>query len=185
MPDSDCPKQSAERGTSWCPRPRLTAPYLLLHIGSQVSSASVDGRYVATEIGARLMADLHALMGLPPLGHCFAMPAWQRSQNMRPCDHVSTRAASISNGPLCEQRLLTVPGGFLTPTYVHVGLLLEVIIGCGNEVDCAAQNDPMHPNMIFDPASLLPLIEQEGGALDRQRLGGWDLPDLRDLRIVA
>lgn len=114
-------------------------------------------------IGARLMTDLDALMGLPVAEY-------------EACDHVSTRATSISmvryRGNDCS-----VPVAYAHHD-VHVrGFVHEVLIGCGNEIIARHIRSYASADMIFDPIHVLPLIEQKVGALDQAApLQGWDLP---------
>jgi hypothetical protein len=114
-------------------------------------------------IGERLMPDLDALMGLPVAEY-------------EACDHVSTRATSIS---MVRYRSndYSVPVAFAHHD-VHVrGFVHEVIIGCGNEVIARHKRSYASADMIFDPLHFLPLLEQKVGALDQAApLQGWDLP---------
>jgi transposase len=116
-------------------------------------------------IGERLMPDLDALMGLPVAEY-------------EACDHVSTRATSIS---MVRYRSndYSVPVAFAHHD-VHVrGFVHEVIIGCGNEVIARHKRSYATADMIFDPLHFLPLLEQKVGALDQAApLQGWDLPDV-------
>ena len=115
--------------------------------------------------GERLVADLDALMGLPVAEY-------------EACDHVSTRATSIS---MVRYRGndYSVPVAYAHHD-VHVrGFVHEVIIGCGNEVIARHKRSYASADMIFDPIHFLPLIEQKVGALDQAApLQGWDLPDV-------
>lgn len=116
-------------------------------------------------IGERLIADLDALMGLPVADY-------------EACDHVSTRATSIS---MVRYRSndYSVPVAYAHHD-VHVrGFVHEVIIGCGNEVIARHQRSYASADMIFDPLHFLPLLEQKVGALDQAApLQGWNLPDV-------
>jgi len=114
-------------------------------------------------IGQRLMSDTDALMGLPV-------------SEYEACDHVSTRATSIS---MVRYRSndYSVPVAYAHHD-VHVrGFVHEVIIGCGNEIIARHKRSYLSADMIFDPLHFLPLIEQKVGALDQAApLQGWDLP---------
>lgn len=116
-------------------------------------------------IGARLMTDLDALMGLPVAEY-------------EACDHVSTRATSIS---MVRYRSndYSVPVAYAHHD-VHVrGFVHEVIIGCGNEIIARHKRSYASADMVFDPFHFLPLIEQKVGALDQAApLQGWGLPDV-------
>lgn len=116
-------------------------------------------------IGARLMTDLDALMGLPVAEY-------------EVCDHVSTRATSIS---MVRYRSndYSVPVAYAHHD-VHVrGFVHEVIIECGNEIIARHKRSYASADMIFDPLRFLPLLEQKVGALDQAvPLQGWDLPDV-------
>ena len=116
-------------------------------------------------IGDRLMSDLEALMGLPVAEY-------------EACDHVSTRATSIS---MVRYRSndYSVPVAYAHHD-VHVrGFVHEVIIGCGNEIIAQHKRSYAKADMIFDPLHFLPLLEQKVGALDQAApLQGWDLPDV-------
>lgn len=116
-------------------------------------------------IGARLMSDLDALIGLPVAEY-------------EACDHVSTRATSIS---MVRYRSndYSVPVACAHHD-IHVrGFAHEVIIGCGNEIIARHKRSYASADMIFDPIHFLPLIEQKVGALDQAApLQGWDLPDV-------
>ena len=116
-------------------------------------------------IGDRLMSDLEALMGLPVAEY-------------EACDHVSTRATSIS---MVRYRSndYSVPVAYAHHD-VHVrGFVHEVIIGCGNEIIARHKRSYTSADMIFDPLHFLPLLEQKVGALDQAApLQGWDLPDV-------
>ena len=116
-------------------------------------------------IGDRLMSDLEALMGLPVAEY-------------EACDHVSTRATSIS---MVRYRSndYSVPVAYAHHD-VHVrGFVHEVIIGCGNEIIAQHKRSYAKADMIFDPLHILPLLEQKVGALDQAApLQGWDLPDV-------
>jgi transposase len=116
-------------------------------------------------IGTRLVSDLDALMGLPVAEY-------------EACDHVSTRATSIS---MVRYRSndYSVPVAYAHHD-VHVrGFVHEVIIGCGNEIIARHKRSYASADMIFDPLHFLPLIEQKVGALDQAApLQGWDLPDI-------
>jgi hypothetical protein len=116
-------------------------------------------------IGDRLMSDLEALMGLPVAEY-------------EACDHVSTRATSIS---MVRYRSndYSVPVAYAHHD-VHVrGFVHEVIIGCGNEIIARHKRSYTSAGMIFDPLHFLPLLEQKVGALDQAApLQGWDLPDV-------
>lgn len=115
-------------------------------------------------IGDRLVTDLDALMGLPVAEY-------------EACDHVSTRATSIS---MVRYRSndCSVPVAYAHHD-VHVrGFVHEVIIGCGNEIVARHKRSYASGDMIFDPIHFLPLIEQKVGALGQAAsLQGWDLPD--------
>ena len=97
------------------------------------------------------------------------------------CDHVSTRATSISMVRY-KSNDYSVPVAYAHPlperSDVHVrGFVHEVIIGCGNEVIARHKRSYASADMIFDPPHFLPLIEQKMGALDQAApLQGWDLP---------
>jgi transposase len=96
-------------------------------------------------IGERLMSVLDALMGLPVADY-------------EACDHVSTRAPSIS---MVRYRGndYSVPVAY-SHHDVHVrGFVHEVIIGCRNEVIARHQRSYAKADMIFDPLHFLPLIE--------------------------
>ena len=116
-------------------------------------------------IGERLISDLDALMGLPVAEY-------------EACDHVSTRATSIS---MVRYRSndYSVPVAYAHYD-VHVrGFVHEVNIGCGNEIIARHKRSYAKADMIFDPLHFLPLIEQKVGALDQAApLQGWDLPDV-------
>ena len=116
-------------------------------------------------IGDRLMTDLDALMGLPVAEY-------------EACDHVSTRATSIS---MVRYRSndYSVPVAYARHD-VHVrGFVHEVIIGCGNEIVARHKRSCASADMILDPLHFLPLLEQKAGALDQAApLQGWDLPDV-------
>ena len=116
-------------------------------------------------IGERLISDQDALMGLPVAEY-------------EACDHVSTRATSIS---MVRYRSndYSVPVAYAHHD-VHVrGFVHEVIIGCGNEVIARHKRSYAKADMIFDPLHFLPLLEQKVGALDQAApLQGWDLPDV-------
>jgi len=116
-------------------------------------------------IGDRLISDLEALMGLPVAQY-------------EACDHVSTRATSIS---MVRYRSndYSVPVAYAHHD-VHVrGFVHEVIIGCGNEIIARHKRSYTSADMIFDPLHFLPLLEQKVGALDQAApLQGWDLPDV-------
>jgi hypothetical protein len=116
-------------------------------------------------IGARLMMDLDALIGLPVAEY-------------EACDHVSTRVTSISKVRY-RGNDYSVPVAYAHHD-VHVrGFVHEAIIGCGNEVIVRHQRSNASAGMIFDPLHFLPLIEQKVGALDQAaQLQGWDLPDV-------
>ena len=116
-------------------------------------------------IGDRLMTDLDALMGLPVAEY-------------EACDHVSTRATSISMVRY-KGNDYSVPVAYAHHD-VHVrGFVHEVLIGCGNEVIARHQRSYASADMIFNPLHFLPLIEQKVGALDQAApLQGWDLPDV-------
>ena len=111
------------------------------------------------------MSDLEALMGLPVAEY-------------EVCDHVSTRATSIS---MVRYRSndYSVPVAYAHHD-VHVrGFVHEVIIGCGNEIIARHKRSYTSADMIFDPLHFLPLLEQKVGALDQAApLQGWDLPDV-------
>jgi hypothetical protein len=97
-------------------------------------------------IGDRLMSDLEALMGLPVAEY-------------EACDHVSTRATSIS---MVRYRSndYSVPVAYAHHD-VHVrGFVHEVIIGCGNEVIARHKRSYTSADMIFDPLHFLPLLCQ-------------------------
>mgnify|MGYP006115472711 FL=1 len=116
-------------------------------------------------IGERLISDTDALMGLPVAEY-------------EACDHVSTRATSIS---MVRYRSndYSVPVAYAHHD-VHVrGFVHEVIIGCGNEVIARHKRSYAKADMIFDPLHFLPLLEQKVGALDQAApLQGWDLPEV-------
>jgi transposase len=116
-------------------------------------------------IGERLMSDLDALMVLPVAEY-------------EACDHVSTRATSIS---MVRYRSndYSVPVAYAHHD-VHVrGFVHEIIIGCGNEVIALHLRSYAKADMIFDPLHFLPLLEQKVGALDQAApLQGWNLPDV-------
>jgi len=116
-------------------------------------------------IGQRLISDIDALMGLPV-------------SEYEACDHVSTRATSISMVRY-KSSDYSVPVAFAHHD-VHVrGFVHEVIIGCGNEIIARHKRSYAKADMIFDPLHFLPLIEQKVGALDQAApLQGWDLPDV-------
>jgi transposase len=116
-------------------------------------------------IGQRLISDIDALMGLPV-------------SEYEACDHVSTRATSISMVRYKSSNY-SVPVAFAHHD-VHVrGFVHEVIIGCGNEIIARHKRSYAKADMIFDPLHFLPLIEQKVGALDQAApLQGWDLPDV-------
>ena len=116
-------------------------------------------------IGERLISDLDALMGLPVAEY-------------EACDHVSTRATSISMVRY-KGNDYSVPVAYAHHD-VHVrGFVHEVLIGCGNEVIARRQRSYASADMIFDPLHFLPLIEQKVGALDQAApLQGWELPDV-------
>lgn len=115
-------------------------------------------------IGERLMSDLDALMDLP-------------TAEYEACDHVSTRATSISMVRY-KSNDYSVPVAYAHHD-VHVrGFVHEVIIGCGNEIIARHKRSYAKADMIFDPLHFLPLLEQKVGALDQAApLQGWDLPD--------
>jgi len=115
-------------------------------------------------IGERLVSDLDALMGLPVAEY-------------EACDHVSTRATSISMVRY-KSNDYSVPVAFAHHD-VHVrGFVHEVIIGCGNEIIARHKRSYASADMIFDPLHFLSLIEQKVGALDQAApLQGWDLPE--------
>ena len=116
-------------------------------------------------IGERLISDQDALMGLPVAEY-------------EACDHVSTRATSIS---MVRYRSndYSVPVAYAHHD-VHVrGFVHEVIIGCGNEIIARHKRSYTSADMIFDPLHFLPLLEQKVGALDQAApLQGWGLPDV-------
>lgn len=96
-------------------------------------------------IGQRLASDTEVLMGLPVAEY-------------EACDHVSTRATSIS---MVRYRGndYSVPVAYADHD-VHVrGFVHEVIIGCGNEVIARHQRSYAKADMIFDPLHVLPLID--------------------------
>jgi len=117
-------------------------------------------------IGDRLMSDLDALMGLPPLGILASpIPCRPLVADYEACDHVSTRATSIS---MLRYRSndYSVPVAYAHHD-VHVrGFVHEVIIGCGNEIIARHKRSYEAADMIFDPLHFLPLLEQKVGALD-------------------
>lgn len=116
-------------------------------------------------IAARLVSDLDALIGLPVAEY-------------EACDHVSTRATSIS---MVRYRSndYSVPVAYAHHD-VHVrGFVHEVIIGCGNEIIARHKRSYASADMIFDPLHFLPLLEQKVGALDQAApMQGWELPDV-------
>ena len=116
-------------------------------------------------IGERLISDQDALMGLPVAEY-------------EACDHVSTRATSIS---MVRYRSndYSVPVAYAHHD-VHVrGFVHEVVIGCGNEIIARHKRSYAKADMIFDPLHFLPLLEQKVGALDQAApLQGWGLPDV-------
>ncbi|MDR6265601.1 hypothetical protein GGE09_002609 [Roseobacter sp. N2S] len=116
-------------------------------------------------IGQRLASDTEVLMGLPVAEY-------------EACDHVSTRATSIS---MVRYRGndYSVPVAYAHHDVHMRGFVHEVIIGCGNEVIARHQRSYAKADMIFDLLHFLPLIEQKVGALDQAApLQGWDLPDV-------
>ena len=109
-------------------------------------------------IGNRLISDRDALMGLPVAEY-------------EACDHVSTRATSISMGRY-RSNDYSVPVAHAHHD-VHVrGFVHVVIIGCGNEIIARHQRSYAKADMIFDPLHFLPLLEQKVGALDQAASGG-------------
>jgi hypothetical protein len=96
-------------------------------------------------IGDRLISDLEARMGLPVAEY-------------EACDHVSTRAKSIS---IVRYRSsdYSVPVAY-THHDVHMrGFVHEVIIGCRNVIIARHKQSYAKTDMIFDPLHFLPLIE--------------------------
>jgi len=116
-------------------------------------------------IGERLFSDSDALMVLPVAQY-------------EACDHVSTRATSISMVRY-KSNDYSVPVAFAHHN-VHVrGFVHEVIIGCGNEIIARHKRSYAKADMIFNPLHFLPLLEQKIGALDQAApLQGWGLPDV-------
>jgi len=88
-------------------------------------------------IGARLMRDLDALMGLPVVVY-------------EACDHISTRATSISMVRYKSNDYSVLVAyahhDVQIRAYVH-----EVIIGCGNEIIARHKRSYTKADMIFDP----------------------------------
>lgn len=136
------------------------------HLEAQCLARQSDTlRGHSKNIGERLIADLDALMELPVAEY-------------EACDHVSTRATSISMVRF-RGNDYSVPVAYAHHD-VHVrGFVHEVIIGCGNEVIARHTRSYASADMIFDPLHFLPLIEQKVGALDQAApLQGWNLPDV-------
>ena len=107
-------------------------------------------------IGKRLISEREALIGLPVAEY-------------EACDHVSTRATSIS---MVRYRTndYSVPVAYAHHD-VHVrGFVHEVIIGCGNEIIARHKRSYASADMIFDPLHFLPLLEQKVGAWIRPHL---------------
>ena len=116
-------------------------------------------------IGEHLLSDSDALMVLPVAQY-------------EACDHVSTRATSISMVRY-KSNDYSVPVAFAHHN-VHVrGFVHEVIIGCGNDLIARHKRSYAKADMVFNPLHFLPLLEQKIGALDQAApLQGWDLPDV-------
>ena len=116
-------------------------------------------------IGDRLLSDSDALMVLPVAQY-------------EACDHVSTRATSISMVRY-KSNDYSVPVAYAHHN-VHVrGFVHEVIIGCGNEIIARHKRSYAKADMICNPLHFLPLLEQKIGALDQAApLQGWNLPDV-------
>jgi hypothetical protein len=96
-------------------------------------------------IGERLMLDLDALMALPDAQY-------------EACDHVSTRATSISMVRY-KGNDYSVPVAYAHHD-VHVrGFVHDVIIGCGNETIARHKRSYAKADMIFDPLHFLPWIK--------------------------
>ncbi|MEH6836399.1 Mu transposase domain-containing protein, partial [Falsihalocynthiibacter arcticus] len=115
--------------------------------------AATSWRGHSQTIGQRLVSDIDALMGLPVAEY-------------EACDHVSTRATSIS---MVRYRSndYSVPVAYAHHD-VHVrGFVHEAIIGCDFEVIARHQRSYAKADMIFDPLHFMPLIEQKVGALDQ------------------
>ena len=115
-------------------------------------------------IGERLMADLDALMGLPVAEY-------------EACDHVSTRATSIS---MVRYRGndYSVPMAFGHREVWIKGFVDRVVIGCATEVIAEHIRSYDKDDITFDPIHYLRLIERKIMAFDQAApLQDWDLPE--------
>ncbi|MGB0902520.1 Mu transposase domain-containing protein [Halocynthiibacter sp.] len=81
------------------------------------------------------------------------------------CDHVSTRATSISMMRY-KGNDSSVPVAYAHHDVHERRFVHEVIIGCGNGIIARHKRSYASANMIFDPIHFLPLLEQKVAALD-------------------
>jgi transposase len=118
----------------------------------------------AESIGERLMRDLAALQGRPPVPH-------------EACERKPARVSSLSLVRY-DRNDYSVPSAYGHRPVLVRGYVEEVVIACGAEVIARHQRSYAREDFVFDPRHYLALLERKLGALDQAApLQGWALPE--------
>jgi hypothetical protein len=123
-----------------------------------------DLRGHAESIGERLMRDLAALQGSPPVPY-------------EACERKAARVSSLSLVRY-DRNDYSVPTAYGHRAVLVRGYVEEVVIACGAEIIARHPRSYAHEDFVFDPLHYLALLEQKVGAFDQAApLQGWALPE--------
>ena len=118
----------------------------------------------AESIGERLMRDLAALRGRPPVPY-------------EACERKAARVSSLSLVRY-DRNDYSVPTAYGHRPVLVRGYVEQVVVSCGAEVIARHERSHAREDFVFDPVHYLALLERKTGALDQAApLQGWDLPE--------
>jgi transposase len=118
----------------------------------------------AESIGERLMRDLAALRGRPPVPY-------------EACERKPARVSSLSLVRY-DRNDYSVPTAYGHRPVLVRGYVEEVVIACGAEIIARHERSYAREDFVFDPRHYLALLERKLGALDQAApLQGWALPE--------
>jgi hypothetical protein len=118
----------------------------------------------AESIGERLMRDLVALRGRPPVPY-------------EACERKPARVSSLSLVRY-DRNDYSVPTAYGHRPVLVRGYVDEVVVACGAEIIARHPRSYAREDFVFDPRHYLALLERKLGALDQAApLQGWALPE--------